>query len=140
MSQEVITKFCWNGAEYEFDARDADDAERFEAALEQMRKDEEALPKEGKASSLIRGQCSIIKRFFDCVLGDGAAIAICGEKDNYHNCVEPYKAFLEMVKAQKDDILSAKNYFAKYSNRSRRAIPAPPNARPGKSGKGGGKK
>lgn len=140
MSQEVDTKFCWNGAEYEFDARDADDAERFEKAIDQMGKEEAELPKAGKASELIRGQCAMLKRFFDRVLGEGAAVAVCGEKDNYHNCTAAYKAFLELVKEQKDDILSTKNSFAKYSNRNRRAIPAPPNARPGKSGKGGGKK
>lgn len=120
MSQEINTSFKYNGVEYEFDVRDADDAERFENALDTMRAEEKKLPKTGRASEIIKAQCKMIKNFFDNCLGKGAGVAICSEKNNISDHYAAYESFLIMVRAQKDDILSAKNTFAKYSNRTQR--------------------
>ena len=120
MSQEVNTIFKSNGAEYEFDMRDADIAEKFENAVEVMREDEKKLPKTGKASDIFRQQCQMIKKFFDNCLGEGAGVAVCTEKSNISTHYEVYEKFLQMVREQKDDVLSAKNTFAKYSNRQQR--------------------
>lgn len=120
MSQEVITVFKHNGAEYEFDARDADMSEKFENAVEKMRDEEKNVPKTGKASEIIRQQCKMIKNFFDNCLGEGAGVALCTEKSNISEHYDAYENFLLMVRSQKEDILSAKNTFAKYSNRQQR--------------------
>lgn len=122
MSQEkkINTKFEYNGASYEYDVRDADDAERLDAALKQLDADEKALKKDGALHEHIKGQCNMIKHFFDCCLGEGAGNAICTEKSNIRTCYDAYEAFLLMVREQKEDILSAKNTFAKYSNRQQR--------------------
>lgn len=144
MSQ-AETIFRYNGAEYEFDIRDADDAERYEKAIANMEKTEAATPKEGNISTIYRAQCSMIKTFFDECLGAGAGIAICTTKDNVSVCYQAYLAFVEFAAKQKDDVLGFKNTFAQYSNRSRRmpkqssVIPAPADARPGRNGKGGKK-
>lgn len=124
MSQEIKTMFQYNGAEYAFDVRDADDAEKFEEAVNRMTEDEKAVPKTGKTSDIIRAQCKMLKDFFDRCLGDGAGVAICTEKSNIHNHYAAYEQFLLYVRAQKDDILSAKNTFAKYSNRQQRRAAA----------------
>ena len=105
MSQNIETKFKYNGAEYDFDVRDADDAEKFEAAINAMKEAE-------------------LKDFFDGCLGAGAGVAICTDKSNISAHYAAYEHFLNYIKAQKDDILSAKNTFAKYSNRQQRRAAA----------------
>lgn len=124
MSQNIETKFQYNGAEYDFDVRDADDSEKFENALEVLRDDEKAAKKDGKVSDVIRAHCKMLKDFFDRCLGDGAGVAICGEKANISVHYAAYDHFLSYIKAQKDDILNAKNTFAKYSNRAQRRAAA----------------
>lgn len=124
MSQNIETKFKYNGAEYEFDVRDADDAEKFEAAINAMKEAEKEAPKTGKTSEIIRAQCKMLKDFFDGCLGEGAGVAICTDKSNISAHYAAYEHFLNYIKAQKDDILSAKNTFAKYSNRQQRRAAA----------------
>lgn len=124
MSQNIETKFKYNGAEYDFDVRDADDAEKFEAAIDAMKEAEKEVPKTGKTSEIIRAQCKMLKDFFDACLGAGAGVAICTDKSNISAHYAAYEQFLNYIKAQKDDILSAKNTFAKYSNRQQRRAAA----------------
>jgi hypothetical protein len=124
MSQNIETKFKYNGAEYDFDVRDADDAEKFEAAIDAMKEAEKEVPKTGKTSEIIRAQCKMLKDFFDACLGAGAGVAICTDKSNISAHYAAYENFLNYIKAQKDDILSAKNTFAKYSNRQQRRAAA----------------
>lgn len=124
MSQNIETKFKYNGAEYDFDVRDADDAEKFEAAINAMKEAEKEAPKTGKTSEIIRAQCKMLKDFFDGCLGEGAGVAICTDKSNISAHYAAYEHFLNYIKAQKDDILSAKNTFAKYSNRQQRRAAA----------------
>lgn len=124
MSQNIETKFKYNGAEYDFDVRDADDAEKFEDAINAMKEAEKEVPKTGKTSEIIRAQCKMLKDFFDGCLGAGAGVAICTDKSNISAHYAAYEQFLNYIKVQKDDILSAKNTFAKYSNRQQRRAAA----------------
>lgn len=124
MSLETSTIFEYNGAEYEFDFGDAENAERYEAAIKQMEADEKALEKSGATSAIIRGQCVFLKRFFDNVLGDGAGNAVCGEKDNIRSCYSAYDEFLSFIRSQNQSLIAFKNNFGKYSNREQRRHPA----------------
>lgn len=124
MSQEVKTRLEYNGVSYEFDVRDADQSEVFEDAIAKMEEEEKTLPKDGKASAIIRAQCAMLKKFFDRVFGEGAGNALCTEKSNISVCYDAYEQFLLMVREQKDDIIGAKNVFAKYSNRQQRRAAA----------------
>lgn len=119
MSQ-INTVFEYNGEKFEFDVRDADDAEKFEVAINDLSEAEKSAPKDGKASTQIRITCRAIKKFFDTCLGDGAGEKICGKKDNVAPHYDAYEKFLEVVRLQRNDILTTKNTFAKYSNRSQR--------------------
>lgn len=123
MSQDIQTSFKYNGAEFPFDMRDADDAEKYETAIAKLAEDEKNLDKTGKGSDLIRGQCIMLKTFFDKCLEEGAGVAVCGEKNNISVCYDAYDKFLEYCSLQKDDILRAKNTFGKYSNRQQRRHP-----------------
>lgn len=109
MSQEIIKKapltFSYNGSpEYHFDIADADDAEKFERANEQMQAAEKLQAKDGKLSNLTRSTCKMIKDFLTTCLGEEAVIAFFGDKDNLTNCYEAYAGFLNMVAAQRDQL------------------------------------
>jgi len=119
MSQ-INTTFERNGASYEFDFRDADDAAKYEAAVAALKEAEKNASKDGSASEMIKQHCSMLKTFFNVCLGDDAGDAVCGKKNNISECYEAYDEFLAFVSAQKDDVLRAKNVFAKYSNREQR--------------------
>lgn len=117
MSQEVITLFRYNGAEYEFDARDADEVKRMEAAVDQMGAEERDIPKDGRASDMYRAQCDMLKRFFDRILGEGAGVALCTEKNNIAVHYDAYEQFLAFVSAQKDDVVKARQTFRELATR-----------------------
>lgn len=119
MSQ-IATVFCYNGHEYEFDVRDAETAEKFEASVSRIQTADKNMPKDGKASSQIKYQCGIIKRFFDDCFEDGAGTDICGDRDNFGICMDAYNAFLMLVKEQKTDIMRMSGAFNQHSNRQQR--------------------
>lgn len=115
----LATKFSYNNSpEYAFDMRDADDAGKYEAAIEKMAAEEKNLPKTGKSSEIIRAYCQVIKNFFDRVLAPGAGDAICTERSNTGVCNEAYMAFLDYCRAQKDEIFSAGNAFRQFGNQA----------------------
>lgn len=119
----IGNKFEYNGVAYTFDLRDADDAERYEDAVNKMGEEEHRLPKVGRVSEIYKGQCELIKKFFDRVLGDGAGDALCTAKNNVGICYNAYEAFLSFVSAQKDSVISTRNTFSRYSNRDQRRHP-----------------
>lgn len=125
MSHEVKTVFSFNGAEYEFDVRDADMAERFESAVEVMREDEKNQPKTGRISELVRYQANFLKKFFDNCLGEGAGEAICGSGSKLNVCYDAYGEFLNHVSSQRDylNAQNSTNPFSKYSNRKQFKAP-----------------
>ena len=126
MSQEIRTKFSWNGNDYAFDVRDADDSEKLEKAVTDLTAAEKNSPKNGTASSIIRYQCRMIKNFFDTCLGKGAGEAICTTKNAIDLCYEPYDEFLRMCNDQKRYINDKTNVFRQYSNRDQRRHPQNP--------------
>lgn len=109
MSQEIKKApltFAYNGSpEYHFDIRDADDAEKFENANEQLQAAEKLQAKDGKLSNLTRSTCKLIKDFFAACLGTEAVEAFFGDKDNLIHCNEAYVAFLNMVAQQRDEAM-----------------------------------
>lgn len=116
----VPTTFVYNGNSFDFDARDADDADKFEKALKILQADEADLPKSGPLPEIYRKHCGMLKKFFDNCLEDGAGVKLCTEKSNVSVCYAAYEAFLLYVRKQQEDIIRAKNTFAKYSNRKQR--------------------
>jgi len=101
--------FKWGGKEYPFDFRDADDAEKYEKAYDEMKEKIGKMPKDGKASSIMRWNCRIIREFFDSLFGEGAGAEICGEKDNLGIVNESFKAFMVHARGQSAEIQHMKN-------------------------------
>ena len=121
LNKDVLTVFSYNGHQFDFDVRDADDSEKYETALSNLNKGEESLPKTGKSSEIIRAQCEWIKQFFDDCLGKGAGEKLCTKKANIAVHDEAYDEFLEFVRAQRDDIDRVTDVFkSKVANRQQR--------------------
>lgn len=139
MSQiEVKTVFQWNGKEYPFDIRDADDAERFETASANIDKEAKSMEKTGKVSNMIRAQCGLIRNFFATCLGERAADDILGAQKNLQQHYDAYTAFCGIVSEQRDYFVRVRNTFSQFSNRQQRRHPNNGN-QSGKNGKHGNK-
>lgn len=109
MSHDELITFNCNGHSFVYDIADADEAERYENAIKKMGETEKALPKDGSLSVIYRAQCKYLKDFFDDVLGAGAGVKVCGEKDNITTCYNAYMDFLRFVSQQRDNILDTRN-------------------------------
>lgn len=137
MSQIAVeTAFRWNGKEYPFDIRDADDAEKFEQASADIQEEAKTVSKVGKVSTMIRDQCKMIRNFFTTCFGEETAIEILGNKDNLDTYYAAYTAFCGIVGRQRDYFIQVKNTFSQFSNRPQRRLPNNGH----KGGKIGGKK
>lgn len=112
--------FRYNGQEYAFDIADAEDADKFEKAVENLQSADVKREHDGRLSETIISQCNILRVFFDDVFGENAGEKICGEKNNLSVCMDAYKSFLEYVKEQKRGITNVTNTFGQYSNRAQR--------------------
>jgi hypothetical protein len=125
MSQ-INTKWEINGLTFELDLEDADTAERYEAAFDQMEVDEKQMPKDGKPSAKIRAYCKLFEDLYDRIFGEGSGKAILGDKANTRICNEVYDDFLAFVTKQKQETLDFQNSMVnKYSpNRAQRRAAA----------------
>lgn len=122
----VNTKWEINGLTFELELEDAETAERYEDAFDQMDVEEKAMPKDGKPSAQIRAYCKLFENLYDRIFGEGSGKAILGDKANTRICNEVYDSFLAFVSKQKNEVLAAQNSLVnKYSpNRAqRRAAP-----------------
>ena len=109
MSHDELITYNRNGNNFIFDIADADEAEKYEKAINRMGEAEKAMPKDGSVSAIYRAQCKCLRTFFDDVLGASAGVKICGEKDNVTICYDAYIDFLKFVSAQRDHILDTRN-------------------------------
>lgn len=119
MSQEKETIFKYNGVEYEFDVSDAEDAEKIEKATKLLQKEAREIPKDGKMSTQIKGQCKMIRNYLDRSLTKDAGINLCGEKYNLQDHYSAYEAFIKFVTRQKNQLISHSNNFINHSNRNK---------------------
>ena len=134
MSQ-INNTFEYNGVSYEFDIRDAENSEKFEEAVAQMRETDKNLPKTGKLSTIYRATCEMLRNFFDYIFGEGEGVKICGERFHVTAHYDAYKAFLDFVEPQRGNVMSYSGVFSQYSNRQQRR----PKAHHGKGHKKGKK-
>ena len=122
----VNTLWEINGKTYELDLEDAETAERYEAAFEQMEKEEKQMPKDGKISVRIRAYYSLFVNLYDRIFGAGSGKEILGDKPNTRTCNEVYDNLLLFVATQKQQTLEFQNAIVnKYSpNRAQRRAAA----------------
>lgn len=120
MSQERETIFKYNGVEYEFDVSDAEVAEKIEEATKLLQEEAKAIPKDGKMSTQIKGQCKLIRNYLDRVLTKGAGVNLCGEKYNLENHYSAYETFISFAERQKRGLIAHSNNFRNNSNRNKK--------------------
>lgn len=103
-----------NGAELEFDIFDAETAEKYEVALNNMSvAGEEAskIGKEGKLSECIRAQCEGVFDFFDDIFGTGTAEIVFGEKTNLRICLDAAAKVINSVDEQQKELKDLQEQF-----------------------------
>ena len=122
MSQINYT-FEYNGLSYDFDIRDAENSEKLEEAVDQLREAEKSVPKTGKLSAIYKATCEMLRNFFDTLFGEGEGVKICGERMHVTAHYDAYKAFLEFVSPQRENVMSYSSVFSQYSNRQQRRAP-----------------
>lgn len=130
MSHEELITFNYNGHSFTYDIADADEAEKYEKAINKMGETEKSLPKDGSVALIYRAQCKYLKTFFDDIFGEGAGNKVCGVKDNVTYCYNAYIAFLKFVSAQRDDILNARNNLNDVSPRKPAQVQTIPRSNP----------
>ena len=87
----------FRGMELNFSIFDADDAERYEKALKQLRAGSGARTGEGLAAAT-RRQCRLIFDFFDNLFGDGFHKEVFGDSCNLLECVEAAKELMLAIR------------------------------------------
>ncbi|MEG2412566.1 MAG: DUF6673 family protein [Clostridium sp.] len=108
-----------NGVELELDIYDADTAEKYEKALEDVQDIEDKV-RGMKVSESIRTQCNIIFGIFNDLFGKGTDKKVFGDKVNLLTCL---KAFEELVIQSNEQKGELERIASKYSpNRAQRRI------------------
>lgn len=89
--------------ELDFDLFDADTADDYEAAVEQVR--ETAVKVEGeRLGDAIRRQCNAVFVFFDDLFGEDFHKELFGDKTNLTDCVLAFQDFVKAVDEQKKEL------------------------------------
>ena len=89
----------YGGKTYPFDISESESMARMCGGLNTLREEIGALGGDS-ASDNLRGQCLIIRRFFDTVLGEGTGEAVCGAVFSADAHTTAYMEFILFVSAQ----------------------------------------
>lgn len=112
-----------NGCSLLFDLEDLETVRRHEEAFAQMEEDEKKVAEEEKASDRILAYCSMYRKLYDRLFGDGTAERIFdGVPVNASVYDDVYSQFLEFVRKQGAETAKQKaERFGKYiPNRAQR--------------------
>ena len=95
-----------NNVELEdLDLLDADMAEKFEKAVNNLQEAESKFTVEGKSlPQIIRSQCTLIFDFFNDVWGEGTDKKVFGDKVNYRVCEKAFADALQYAANVKKDL------------------------------------
>lgn len=97
---EDLTTWKINGLELSLDIDDADNVEKYEAAMEQLEADFPKDKSEG-AAAYIRAYCKAFRTLYDSLFGDGTAARIFADvPDNVRKYTAVYGDFLAFVSKQ----------------------------------------
>ena len=108
-----MEKYVINGFEVEYDTFDLGSMEKLEKAVKKVVENsttaEEAAADRINENELdtIRRICEAMLRFFDEVLGEGAARELFGDRVNFRVIMEAYRKFNEDVKANTREAVQA---------------------------------
>lgn len=108
-----------NGVELEdLEIYDADVAEKYENALDEVDKKVKVAEKEVKASASIRKQCQAVFEFFNTMFGPGTDEKIFGNKTNLIVCLDAFEELKTRIDEKNGEL---EKKYSKYSpNRAER--------------------
>lgn len=103
-----------NNLELEYDIFELENTERYEKAFEQMKAEEKAIKKDGKASEFVRSYCDMYYHLFESLFGKETADKLC-KRYNSMEWEQVYESFLDYVQSQNNE---AQKMRASIVNRS----------------------
>lgn len=90
-----------NGLSLELDLGDADVAERYEKAFDEIENDKDLIPEDIKHSEKIRAYCKVFRNLYDRIFGEGTSDKIFeGVPTSIKASDEIYLSFLDFVQKQ----------------------------------------
>ena len=94
-----------NDAELDIDFTDADQIDKIEKAADKVRSMiNPEKPKEMSMAEFIKGECQIIRDFFDEAFGEGTSEKIFGNRYSLSICVSAFQQIIEAKLAQQDEL------------------------------------
>ena len=100
-----------NGVTLGFDYFDADQMERLEKGILEVRDGCGNLPEGLKQSESIRRQCGLVFAFFDGVFGEGTAKMLFGPSTNLMVCLDAFDTVVEEIKKQQRKLLDRQKAY-----------------------------
>lgn len=104
MAEEYNTSWEWNGHTYVLDLDDVEDYERYVAACDGLGKEGEQSKAEGRDAASLRQYCDAFYRFFDGLLGEGAAAELFDGKRKGRLCEAAYLNLMDFCGKQVEHI------------------------------------
>lgn len=95
----------------DIDIYDADTAERYENALNEVVRRSENIQGQTTAA-VIREQCETVFNFFNELFGEGTDKQIFGDKVNLMTCIKAFESVVSQIDMQKEE---AEKIISKYS-------------------------
>lgn len=90
--------FTVNNINFEYDVMDAQNAEKFESAMEKVSKINEVVEKEILISQKIRKACNIIFKAIDELFGEGTKNKLFGNSTNLRETCEVWNKIVEGIR------------------------------------------
>lgn len=89
-----------NGVSLTLDLDNVEVMERYETAFDKMEEEEKMLPKEGRASAILRAYCEMYQHLFENIFGDAAKQIFEGVPMSAQQYEGIYVNFLDFAQAQ----------------------------------------
>ena len=99
-----MEKLIVNGVAFDFDIADADDAERYDKAMNYVVDMIGKYDDGASAADVIRHQCRTVMDAIDTALGTGAAKQLFGDRVNIRTCMGLFNEFVQAVGKQRESL------------------------------------
>ncbi len=106
-----------NNIELEVDFLDADVMQRYETALDEVKKNS-VNQEQKKGSQIIREQCQSVHQFFDTVFGEGTSEDVFEGRVNLLECLEAFEKVISYANEQMTEVGKIVNKYT--PNRAQR--------------------
>ncbi len=97
----------------DFDFLDADNIEKIEKQIDMVQKEIGEVDTD-KLSEAIRKTCTVIRKCFDNIFGEGTAQKVFGDKYSLKPCIEAFHELIQEKIKQEEELNKQMNSFSQY--------------------------